>query len=149
MGLNIMRNDRSRHAAWAAAAVNGVVVLVLAPALYWRMSTSLASTAIVTAALVSSPYAALTAWRTWVYATRRIGRLDSGWRGVLEAGATGLLTALAYFAPMIARGDLRVVAPVLVYSVFATAIGLLLGCALRALALIVLMLFRLIGPREI
>ena len=48
---------------------------------------------------------------------------------------------------MIARGDLRVVAPVLVYSVLATAIGLLLGCALRVLALIVLMLFRLLGPQ--
>jgi hypothetical protein len=121
------------------------VVLVLAPALYWQMSTGLSSTAIVKAAVVATPYAALTAWRTWVYAARRIERQDSGWRGVLEAGATGLLTALAYFAPMIARGDLVVALPTLVYSVLATAVGLLLGCALRALALIVLMLFRFFG----
>jgi hypothetical protein len=131
-----------RLAASVAAAVNGLVVLVLGPALYWQMSTGLPGTAIVKAALVSSPYAALTAWRTWVYATRRIERHDSGWRGVLEAGATGLLTALAYFAPMLAHGELGVVPPLLVYSVFATATGLLLGCALRVVALIMLMLFR-------
>jgi hypothetical protein len=138
----IMWNRRSQVAAFTATVVNGLVVFVIVPALYWQMSSGLPSTAIVEAALVGSPFAALTAWRTSVHAMRRIERGDSGWRGVLEAGATGLLTALAYFAPMIAHGDLRIVAPLLVYSVLATTIGLLLGCVLRALALIVLMLFR-------
>ena len=91
VGLNIMGNDISRHAAAGGGHGEWRRGVVLAPALYWRSSTGLPSTAIVTAALVSSPYPALTAWRTWVYATRRIERLDSGWRGVLEAGATGLL----------------------------------------------------------
>jgi hypothetical protein len=140
-----MWNRRSNSATLTAAVVNGLVVLVLAPAFYWQMSRGLPGTAIAKVALVSSPFAALTAWRTSVYATRWIERHDSGWSGVLEAGATGLLTALAYFAPMIAHGDLRAAAPILIYSVLATAIGLLLGCALRALALIVLVLFRSSG----
>jgi hypothetical protein len=136
-----MGNRRSELAALAAALVNGLLVFVIVPALYWQMSTGLRSTAILKAALVASPFAAFTAWRTFVHAERRIDRGDSGWQGVLEAGATGLLTALAYFAPMIAHGDLRIAGPVLVYGSIATVIGLLLGCLLRALALIVLMLF--------
>jgi hypothetical protein len=137
-----MGNRRSEFAAFAAALVNGLVVFGIVPALYWQMSSGLRSTAVLKAALVASPFAALTLWRTWVHAMRWIERHDSGWRGVLEAGATGLLTALAYFAPMIAHGDLRIAAPVLVYSTLGTVAGLLLGCALRAFALIVLMLFR-------
>lgn len=137
-----MWREKPALAALTTAILNGLVVLIIGPAAYWNASTNLRRSAITMATLVVMPFAALAAWRTWVYARRWIERRESGWRGVLEAGVCGLLTALCYFAPSIAGQGARALPAVVIYSLAATAVGLILGCVLRASALIVLLLFR-------
>jgi hypothetical protein len=84
------------------------------------------------------PLALLAGWRTWVHARRYRERQGTGWQGVAEAGALGIILALA----VLAHGILSRPADALPYVVFyggaALILGLAIGVVLRMTALLVL-----------
>lgn len=74
-------------------------------------------------------------WRTRVHGVRYAAGESSGWEGVAEAAACGVLTAASYTLPplLVTRAmDLR---PLVFYCGTGVVIGGLLGVVLRALAL--------------
>jgi len=90
--------------------------------------------------VVTLPFAVVAAWRTWVHAKRRRHLGTSGWQGVAEAGACGLVTLLVLLTPGILSRPTQAAPFVIVYGVFAVVLGLLIGLLLCASALIVLKL---------
>ena len=90
--------------------------------------------------------AALVASRTWVHAGRYVRGQGSGWRGVLEAGAVGLLGALFILGSSIIRSPLRSPPYVVVYGGGTMLIGLLVGVILRTTALLTLKCLRTFRP---
>ena len=91
-------------------------------------------------AFVMLPFAAVAAWRTWVHAKRRLALGTSGWRGVGEAGACGLVSVLVVTMPGILTHPAQAVPYVLALGAYAVLCGLLIGLLLRMSALIVLKL---------
>jgi len=106
-------NERPEN---VAAAVNGLLVLVVpvacvaaavlatgsAPARFTSLPAPPQTSpglAILQAALVMLPLSAFAAWRTRVHATRWRAGQHQRWRGVAEAGGSGLALALVYLAP--------------------------------------------------
>jgi hypothetical protein len=87
------------------------------------------------------PFAMLAGWRTWIHASRD-DRQSSGWRGVLEAGACGVIVALAVLAPGIVTRPLEAPPYVIAYGGAALIVGVVVGLILRATALLVLKLER-------
>ena len=90
--------------------------------------------------LVTLPFAAVAAWRTWIHAKRRRELGTSGWQGVGEAGACGLLAVLVLLGPGILSHPTLAMPFLLVYGAFAVLIGLLIGTLLRGIAVMVLKL---------
>ena len=90
--------------------------------------------------LVTLPFAAVAAWRTWIHAKRRRELGTSGWQGVGEAGACGLLAVLVLLGPGILSHPTLAMPFLLVYGAFAVLIGLLIGTLLRGTAVMVLKL---------
>jgi hypothetical protein len=96
-----------------------------------------------TAALIveaTLPLALFAGWRTWSHARRYRSGLGTGWQGVGEGGATGLLIALAILSPHIARRPFDAPPYIAVYGGFALVLGLSLGLVLWTSAMIVLRL---------
>jgi hypothetical protein len=115
-----------------AALLNGLVVLFGGPFMYVGLSSGLPFRAALMAVAVVSPFALVAAWRTWVHARRRLLTGHGGWSGVLEAGALGFATGAVYLMPSLANP--AALAPVLIYMVVATVLGLLVGLLLRMVA---------------
>lgn len=133
-----------RFVVFAAAAINGLFVFSLGPAAYWRFGPP----AVIQVALVVAPFAALAAWRTWVYANRRCQRHESAWMGVVEAGLCGLLVTCAYFVPTLLDRGPAALPIVMVYGAAAAMLGLTLGVILRTMALVVLNVLGRFSVRE-
>jgi hypothetical protein len=141
----------------AAAVVNGLLVLLLPPALLvagnllfnsdsdYSVTVRASERSLLLPALsilvrmemVLLPFAALAGWRTWVHAGDwRTGR--RGWRGVAEAGACGLFVALAYLAPGIVTRPMDAPPYVIAYGGAALVLGLVAGLLLRTTGVLVL-----------
>jgi hypothetical protein len=90
--------------------------------------------------LVTLPFAAVAAWRTWIHAKRRCELGTSGWQGVGEAGGCGLVAVLILLGPAILSHPTLAMPLLLVYGAFAVLIGLLIGTLLRGTAVMVLKL---------
>ena len=140
------------RAATIAATVNGAIV-ALAPPIVLVMLGAFNDTAVhppgyshYVAALAAlspmvvtlSPVAMLAAWRTFVYARRRCDRGDSGWRGVLEAGACGFLLSLMVLSRGIIGSPRSALPYIVVYGSVAVLLGLFFGVVLRTAAVTVL-----------
>jgi hypothetical protein len=89
-------------------------------------------------AFVLLPFALLAAWRTWVHANRRLEFGTTGWQGVVEAAALGLVTWFVMALPSILANPTPALAQVIVLSALASFLGLLVGLVLHATALITL-----------
>jgi hypothetical protein len=89
-------------------------------------------------AVVLLPFALLAGWRTHVYAKRWLDRKDRGWRAVAEAGACGLIVALANLAHGIVTRPKEAPPYVIFYGGVALVAGILVGLFLRATAMLVL-----------
>jgi hypothetical protein len=140
----------------AAAAVNGLLVLLLPPLVFMAVAAARANPgsttvhpagwspglaviqAFIAFATTMCPFALLAAWRTWVYATRWRDRGDSGWRAVAEAGTIGLAIPLLVLSPGIVTRPMEAPPYVIVYGGFGLIIGLGLGLLLRTTAIVVL-----------
>jgi hypothetical protein len=103
----------------------------------WTPLDPIIATAVMFSA-VMLPFAAVAAWRTWIHAKRRRELGTSGWRGVGEAGACGLVTVLVVLTPGIFRHPTLAAPYLLVYGAYAVFCGLLIGLLLRVSALVVL-----------
>jgi len=142
-------NDRP---AMIAASVNGLIVALGPPTLiailgashdtavhpagYSYFLSAIAQMSVMAVSL--SPLAMLAAWRTFVYARRRLDRNEHGWRGVLEAGAAGFLIAVLVLAHGIVTRARDAPPYVLFYGGVALLLGLILGLVLRTAAVTVL-----------
>ena len=84
------------------------------------------------------PFALIAGWRTLVHARRRAAGTDRSWVGVLEAGACGFVCALLILAPGIVRTPTHAPPYLVVYGGIALVVGLIVGLALRATALVIL-----------
>jgi hypothetical protein len=102
------------------------------------------------AMLISTPLAAVAAWRTWIHAQRVVAREGTAWRGVVEAAAFGFLLTLPFILPiLIARlfdpgrwSRVEAVslgaAYIAAYGLIGAVIGFALGLLLLATASLVL-----------
>jgi hypothetical protein len=88
--------------------------------------------------IVMVPFAVVAAWRTWVHAKRRRELGTSGWQGVRDAGACGLVAVLVVMTPGILTHPAQAMPYVLGLGAYAVLFGLLIGLLLRASAIIVL-----------
>jgi hypothetical protein len=88
------------------------------------------------------PFAMLAGWRTWIHARRWHDRRSSGWPGVMEAGACGLVVPLVILAPAIVTRPLEAPPYVIAYGGVALIVGTGVGLILRTTALLVLKLER-------
>ena len=146
-----------------AAAVNGLLVVLGPPALlgitgmlvtdtnvhpagYSRMAAALAMMSAMVVGL--SPLGMLAAWRTFAHAIRRRDRHESGWLGVLAAGACGFAIAAMVLAHGIVTRPREAPPYLLFYGGGALVFGLLAGVLLRTTALIVLHLCRNVPATE-
>ena len=120
----------TRHPERAAAAVNGLLVLLV---LGGFGSGDLDATY----AFWSLALAILAGWRTRTHAARYREGLSLGWSGVFEAGATALGVFLFAFADLIVR-RLAALPIFVLYGSIALAVGLVFGLVLRASALLTL-----------
>jgi hypothetical protein len=91
-------------------------------------------------ALVVVPFAAVAAWRSWVYARRWREQQDRGWRAIGEAGACALLVMLVPNVPRILTRPLEALPFVIVYGAGVLILGLVVGFVLRTTAIVVLKL---------
>jgi hypothetical protein len=94
--------------------------------------------------MVTGPLAAITAWRTWVHARRRLEGVAS-FRGVAEAAGCGFAIALIVLAPGIIFKPLEAPPYVIFYGGVAIIFGALVGAVLHAAALAAM---RLARPRS-
>jgi hypothetical protein len=103
-----------------------------------------------TAALIveaTLPLALIAGWRTWSHARRYRAGIGTGWRGVGEGGAFGLLIALILLSPYVANRPFDAPPYIAAYGGFALVLGLSLGLVLWASAMIVLRLQERISAR--
>ena len=146
-----------RHPEIVAAAVNGLLTLLLPAAPILAMALGIIGTSsavrpqeasqfrdavglLLMAGPTMLPLATVAAWRTWVHAVRWRQRGTRGWQGVAEGGALGLFVALLKLAgPTILRPK---DAPpyLIVYGGLALVVGLAIGLLLRITAVLVLKL---------
>jgi hypothetical protein len=156
--LETFVSDVRRHEPPAiAAAVNAVVVLLVPIAAGFALSivsgldvnrTTVVAFPIrtvlvnlVTALLAVEaflPLALIAGWRTWVHARRYRAGLETGWRGVAEAGLSGFVVALIILGPHVARRPFDAPPYIAAYGGFALLVGLVLGLILRTSAIVVL-----------
>jgi len=152
-------------AEYAAALANFVLILLIAVALMMVSSSSsgavvyadpakAAITAVMVSVLVAAPLAALSFWRTWVHVQHFLARGTTGWQGVLEAGALGLVLTLPFVLPgVVARqfdpgawgqpqAFMLGITYVGFYGLLGLAVGLILGFLLRLSAIAVLLVHR-------
>lgn len=144
-----------------AAAVNGIIVM-LAPALLMILPALFRSNINDSSSYVTAPdpaglagriaefpwmmfaavapFAAVAAWRTRVHAVRWRTAGGTGWQGVAEGGALGLLVALGVLSPGIIHTPEQAAPYVIVYGSAALILGLLAGVLLRFTALVALRL---------
>lgn len=85
-----------------------------------------------------TPLAAVVVWRTSIHAARWLAKGTGDWRGVAEAGATGLTLALIPLLPGIITRPLDAPPYVIFYGGAGLLVGCILGLALRTTALIAL-----------
>lgn len=88
--------------------------------------------------LVSAPFAAVAAWRTWVHALRWRAGLGAGAQGIFEAGLTGLIPMVLYLLPGIVARPIEALPFVMAYGGMAFLAGLVVGVVLRTTAIAVL-----------
>ena len=93
---------------------------------------------LIPASFLVFPFALLAGWRTWVYARRWCDQREAGWRAVAEAGACGLILALAYLARGIVTRPAEAPPYVIVYGGAALLLGVVVGVILRMTAILVL-----------
>ncbi len=89
----------------------------------------------------AAPFAMVAGLRTWMLA-RRWQSGDHTWRGVVEAGACGLIVALIGLLPGIITRPTQAPAYIVAYGGFGLVVGLAIGLLLQASAVIVLTLSR-------
>jgi len=89
-------------------------------------------------AAVLLPFAGVAFWRTWVHARRWRTTRAGSWQGVVEAGACGWLTYLVALLPALISQPILAVQYLIVVGSIALAIGLALGLVLRIAAIGVL-----------
>ena len=132
------------HAEAAAAFVNAVLVLVVPLVFVWlehaRLGATIDALTLGRSASILLPFAAFTAWRTWVHAKRWHARQDTGWQPVAEAAATAVVVALAYLARGIVTRPAEAPAYVVVYGGGALILGAIVGLILLTTALLALTL---------
>jgi hypothetical protein len=73
----------------------------------------------------------VTGWRTWVHALRYLRGASSGWQGVGEAAAVGLLIAVLYLAPGIYMRPREALPYIVAYGGPAAILGAVVGFLLR------------------
>ncbi len=88
-----------------------------------------------------APFALVAGLRTWMLA-RRWRNGDRTWRGVVEAGACGLIVELIALLPGIVTRPTQAWAYIVAYGGLALIVGLVIGLILQASAVIVLTLAR-------
>ena len=105
---------------------------------------------VILAMLLSTPLAAIAAWRTWVLAPRVLAREATAWRGLAEAAACGFVLTLPFILPIVigrlfvpgrwSRGEALLLGMgyLVAYGLIGIVIGLALGLMLLATALLVL-----------
>ena len=168
--LSIRVVDKSTRGPLAATVVNAMIVLLLPglvlllfailgsidPAfadetVYARPVSPLVRAAWLSigAIYVTAPLAAVTAWRTWIHATKWQMHHQTWW-GVAEAGAVGALLVIVMLVPpvltaAIALRSLWGFAAIAVYAVLGGLVGLVLGLMLQVTAIAVL---KMVSPRS-
>lgn len=91
--------------------------------------------------ILFTPFVALAfiaGWRTWVHARRYLSEQGSGWQGVVEGGALGLLAAALVLSPGIVAHPAGAPPYVVFYGGCGVLLGVTAGLILRTSALIVL-----------
>jgi hypothetical protein len=151
--------NRLRDAAWRAAIVNGLLI-VLVPAT-WLAYADYTSDAVrpVRPTLLSSasyawpvvagglPVALLVGWRSLVHARGYLAKTRSGWGGVVESAAVAAAYALFTMVRMTAATWTRQSAPLVaayiaVYVAGTAIVGVMVGLVLAATAHVALRLGR-------
>jgi hypothetical protein len=123
-----------------AAVVNGTYVVLAG--LYLPVSDALVSLELWDFAFVVAFVLALglvTAWRTWVHATRWKTTGHASWAGVWEAGLCGFAVALVVLRHGLLTRPAEAPPYILVYGTMAIAVGVLVGVVLRFVTIDVLL----------
>jgi len=85
-----------------------------------------------------APFALIAAWRTWAHARAVLAGTGTGWQGVIEGGALGLLIALVILIRPALERPHQAPPYLIAYGGGAFVIGLTIGLVLRFTALLTL-----------